>query len=62
MISGLNPVCVRGVEMALNVLVKLIEDDDVIITMGAGTIGSLPSAIVLASKQSQPEKSNRVEI
>jgi UDP-N-acetylmuramate-alanine ligase len=43
-------------------LLKLIEDDDVIITMGAGTIGSLPSAIVLASKQSQPEKSNRVEI
>ena len=62
MISGLNPVCVRGVEMALNVLVKLIEDDDVVITMGAGTIGSLPSAIVLASKQSQSEKSNRVEI
>jgi UDP-N-acetylmuramate-alanine ligase len=50
MISELNPVCVRGVEDARRILDEVVADDDLVITMGAGTIGSLPASLVTSSK------------
>ena len=52
MISDLNPVCVRGVEDAGLMLTELVEDGDLVITMGAGTIGSLSASLVAGSEQS----------
>ena len=51
MISELNPVCVRGVEDAGLMLIELVEDGDLVITMGAGTIGSLSASLVVGSEQ-----------
>jgi UDP-N-acetylmuramate--alanine ligase len=49
MISELNPVCVRGVEDVRRILDEVVLDDDLVITMGAGTIGSLPASLVTSS-------------
>ena len=49
MISELNPVCVRGVEDVRRILDEVVVDDDLVITMGAGTIGSLPASLVTSS-------------
>ena len=51
MISELNPVCVRGVEDAGLMLIELVEDGDLVITMGAGTIGSLSASLVAGSEE-----------
>ncbi|MDA0237405.1 MAG: UDP-N-acetylmuramate--L-alanine ligase [Proteobacteria bacterium] len=51
MFSDLNPVCVPGVEDAGQLLVELVEDGDLVITMGAGTIGSLAASIVANSER-----------
>ena len=52
LVSDLNPVCVRGVEDAGLMLTELVEDGDLVITMGAGTIGSLSASLVAGSEQS----------
>jgi len=51
LVSDLNPVCVRGVEDAGLMLIELVEDGDLVITMGAGTIGSLSASLVAGSEE-----------
>ena len=51
LVSDLNPVCVRGVEDAGLTLIELVEDGDLVITMGAGTIGSLSASLVAGSEE-----------
>jgi UDP-N-acetylmuramate-alanine ligase len=46
MISDLNPICVRGIEDVIRILDEVVMEGDLVITMGAGTIGSLPSSLV----------------
>lgn len=56
MITDLNPVCVRGIEEARRLLDEVIVDGDLIITMGAGTIGSLPASLVFSPNHMNSEQ------
>ena len=58
MISELNPVCVRGVEEARRLLDEVVMDRDLIITMGAGTIGSLAASLVSSVSRINSEQIN----
>ena len=58
MISELNPVCVRGVEEARRLLDEVVMNRDLIITMGAGTIGSLAASLVSSVSRINSEQIN----
>jgi UDP-N-acetylmuramate--alanine ligase len=43
--STLNPVVIKDAQEALNVLPHLVNQDDVLLTLGAGDIHTLPSLL-----------------
>ena len=56
LISELNPICVRGIEEAGRMLDELVAEGDLVITMGAGTIGALPGSLVSRSSAINAEQ------